>query len=178
VNIDITTNITPVALPTGSDGRRTIYINHDLRRGLPLPGESCEIIYSSHFFEHLDRRDGFRVMCDAYRALCPGGVFRIVIPDFRAYFEAYVRSDTEYFSLIDLDALYPGPDAKPFTIIDNLNYAVYQSGEHQCLYDEEKLRVLLTGIGFRSVERVKYDAAVDIDSPLRTRYSLYVEATK
>jgi predicted SAM-dependent methyltransferase len=178
VNIDLSLNFTPTPLPTSEDGRRTVYVNHDIRRGLPLPSESCEIIYSSHFFEHLDRRDGYRVMREAYRALQPGGIFRVVIPDFRACFEAYVRNDTDYFSLIDLDALFPGTEARPLTPVDYLNYAVYQFGEHRCLYDEEKLRALLTGIGFHSVERTDYNPKVDVDSELRTRYSLYMHARR
>lgn len=178
VNIDLSTTNTGAVHSSTSNGRTTVYVNYDLRRGLPLPDGSCEIIYSSHFFEHLDRRDGYRLMIDAHRALRSGGVFRVVIPDFRACFEAYVRNDADYFKLIDLNAVYPGPAAKPLSIVDNLNYAVYQFGEHRCIYDEEKLGVLLTGVGFRSVERVAFDASVDVDAPLRRQYSLYIEATK
>jgi SAM-dependent methyltransferase len=178
VNIDLSTNITPVSIPSAAGGPRTMYINHDLRRGLPLPENSCEMIYSSHFFEHLDRTDGYRLMKDAYRALRPGGVFRIVIPNFAACFQAYVERDEEFFSAIDLEALYSGESAPPLSLIDYLNYAVYQFGEHRCLYDEEKLRLLLHGIGFRTAERASFDPAVDVDIPLRTRYSLYLHAEK
>jgi predicted SAM-dependent methyltransferase len=117
-------------------------------------------------------------MRDSYRALRPGGRFRIVIPDFRACFEAYARHDADFFSLIDLHVLYPGPEAKPLTLVDFLNYSVYQFGEHRCLYDEEKLFAVLGSLGFHSMERSEFDASIDIGEPLRTRYSLYFEARR
>jgi hypothetical protein len=69
-------------------------------------------------------------------------------------------------------------EAGTASLVDYLNYAVYQNGEHACIHDEEKLTLLLRGIGFSQVRRVEFDPAVDVDTPERRRYSLYVEAVR
>lgn len=54
----------------------------DLTGRLPLADNSVDLVYSSHFFEHIptDRTAGFLVECR--RILKPGGVLRLVMPDF------------------------------------------------------------------------------------------------
>lgn len=60
----------------------TDVIRADLTGRLPLADASADLVYSSHFFEHipLDRVDGFLAEC--HRILKPGGVLRLVMPDF------------------------------------------------------------------------------------------------
>ena len=99
VNIDLGARFPSEIDPTVHSD--TMVINYDLRRGLPLEEGSCDYIYSSHFFEHLEYQHGLKLMRDCYRALRPGGVFRIVLPNYRGAFEAYLRGDYEYFELID-----------------------------------------------------------------------------
>src|SRR4051812_41187973 len=43
---------------------RPTFINYDLRRGLPMAPKTCELIYSSHFFEHLEMDEGTKLMED------------------------------------------------------------------------------------------------------------------
>lgn len=148
----------------------------DLRRGLPLPPASCSLIYSSHVFEHLEFRHGLRLMRDSLRALAPGGRFRIALPDFRRVFDAYLRSDDDYFALLDPSAAFPYNESGMEARVDLVNYCVYQNGEHRFIYDEEKLLRTLRSVGFRSASIVDYDPAVDPPTPPRRRYSFYAEA--
>jgi predicted SAM-dependent methyltransferase len=167
VNID-------VGAPPG-DG---LVIRHDLRRGLPLPSESCALIYSSHFFEHLEYRAGVRLMRDCHRALRPGGVLRFALPNFRALFEAYVQGDANYLELIDHRQALPDREPGTETLVDGVNYGVYQFGEHKTIYDEEKLIAVLGAIGFRSVSGSSFIPEIDPRDPVRRRYSFYLEAFK
>jgi SAM-dependent methyltransferase len=155
-----------------------IRIRHDLRRGLPIEHESCEIIYSSHFFEHLEYRYGMRLMRDCYRALQPAGVFRMAMPNFRGLFEAYLRDDYDYVRLIDISEAQPDVERGTESLVDYVNYGVYQFGEHRCIYDERKLKLILERIGFRSVYSSSYRQGLDPDDPIRRRYSFYIEAVK
>src|SRR5205085_8185171 len=111
VNIDLMLRVPPdfdrAAQPD------THLIDYDLRRGLPLAADSCDYIYSSHFFEHLEYKQGLRLLRDCYRALRPGGVFRIALPNFEELFAAYLRRDEDYFSLVNINEMLP--DVEPGT---------------------------------------------------------------
>ena len=154
-----------------------IYVNHDLRRGLPLPQGSCALIYSSHFFEHLDETTGASLMRDCFRALRPGGILRTVLPDMSRIFQAYLNGDDSFFQLMD-DHHLIGDRIGGRVIADYINYAVYQFGEHKSIYDYEKLTRLLSEIGFSSVTKSAFIEELDVPTDLRRAYSSYTEARK
>ena len=176
INIDLLLGPLPRIDPAQQPD--TMLIVRDLRTGLPLDEGSCEVIYSSHFFEHLSFADGIRLMTDCHRALRAGGVFRIVLPDFGKAFEAYLRRDAEFFAPLDERALLKPFDGPYRTLVDYVNYSVYQYGEHVAIYDQEKLDHVLRTVGFARVSRSEYQHGVDIDSEIRRRYSFYTEAIK
>lgn len=181
VNIDLRDILGPEIDPESHP--KAMFINYDLRLGLPLEDDSCNFIYSSHFFEHLDYADGLRLMRDCYRALRSGGVFRMVLPNLKPDFDAYLRGDDEYFDSVDLSDLHDPllnriAKSGTMTRVDWINYGVYQSGEHKYIYDEEKAILLLQSIGYRSVASSSYQAGTDIDLPIRRDYSFYIEAVK
>lgn len=169
VNIDV---------GAGAATEGAVVVRHDLRRGLPLEGESCVLIYSSHLFEHLGYRAGARLMRDCHRSLRPGGVLRFALPDFKGMFEAYLNRDAGYLELVDIRETLPYVEPGTETLVDHVNYGVYQFGEHKTIYDQEKLTLLLRHIGFRSVSESSFRSDIDPDTPLRRRYSFYVDATK
>ncbi len=156
----------------------TWFIAYDLRLELPLDEESCELIYSSHFFEHLDYSQGLRLMRDCYRALTPGGIFRISLPNGKGILDAYIRGDKDYMGLIDQLNLLPDAEGEPKTLIDYVNFAVYENGSHKCLYDEEKLVLMLKHLGYSSASVSSFQQGIDSDTAVRRRYSFYVEAVK
>ncbi|MGI9065012.1 MAG: class I SAM-dependent methyltransferase [Pyrinomonadaceae bacterium] len=104
VNIDL--NRGPLVIDPANQPD-TIFINHDLRKGLPLEPLSCDIIYSSHFFEHLEYRQGLQLMRDCHRSLCSGGIFRISLPSLKDFFAAYLAREDSYFDLIKLSEVLP-----------------------------------------------------------------------
>jgi predicted SAM-dependent methyltransferase len=178
VNVD--SFVLPVLTADHLKDLNTVAIQYDLRQPMPLSPDSCDYVYSSHFFEHLHSEDGYRLMQDCYRFLAPNGVFRIVLPDMKSGFKAYVERDEKYFDLLReklLNSIVPSysDDA---TLADYINYFVYQHGEHKCIYDAEKLTQMLTKIGFRSVVETQHKPEVDPTDPLRVAYSFYVEAVK
>jgi predicted SAM-dependent methyltransferase len=131
VNIDLSTNV--ISDSGLNVNEETFTINYDLRRGLDLDEDSCCYIYSSHFFEHLDYRAAIKLMQDCFSALRPGGIFRIVLPNQREIFSAYISGNHGYFYELkeELGLSYQ-------SLIDYVNFEVYQC-THKCLYDEEKL---------------------------------------
>jgi SAM-dependent methyltransferase len=66
------------------------YINHDLRKGIPVASGSADVVYTSHVLEHLDPEHAGLFLREAHRALRPGGVIRVVVPDLEAAARAYL----------------------------------------------------------------------------------------
>ena len=181
VNLDLDFKPSPKKRRARSDPETTL-VEYDLRRGLPLPEGSCDYIYSSHFFEHLEYRDSLRLMRDCHRALRPGGVFRVALPTFKGLFSRYLEADEDsgLSPALSKQILKLLPDLEPGTetMVDWINYGVYQRGEHRYIYDENKVILLLKRIGFRSAEESSYKEGTDPDTEARRKYSFYVQAVK
>ena len=64
---------------------------HDLSKGIPFPSDSVDIIYHSHVLEHLDRPVARQFLAETRRVLKPGGICRIVVPDFEYLCRTYVE---------------------------------------------------------------------------------------
>ena len=63
---------------------------HDLSRGIPFPDSSVDVIYHSHVLEHLDRDAAHGFIQECARVLRPGGLIRVVVPDFERYCRNYL----------------------------------------------------------------------------------------
>ncbi len=166
--------------------------------GMPLPDRAAQLVYSAHLLEHLRYSDQApQFVSEVYRILKPGGTARIVVPDIRKLFTAYVNCDESFFESREL--FYPiGPDFKDGAI-PRLDYLLLYSGcsqqtlnfGHKFGYDFNLLRDLLIGVGFSRVKECRYQGsdvpALRIDNSsynARARasssqhFSLFVEATK
>ena len=69
----------------------------DLSKEFPFKANSYEYIYNEHFIEHLDWLAGLKFLKNCYRSLKPGGILRLVFPDFKKVFKAYLENDAEFF---------------------------------------------------------------------------------
>jgi SAM-dependent methyltransferase len=94
INIDI--------VPSGPE-----VIAHDLRRGIPLEADSCDVVYHSHVLEHMRRPEAKKFLSECYRVLKPGGVLRIAVPDLericRVYLEKLEAAGTSVAAAADYD---------------------------------------------------------------------------
>lgn len=61
-------------------------LTHDARLPLPVPDNSVEKIQSQDVFEHIGYDLLPPILNDIFRALAPGGVFRLSLPDYRSPF--------------------------------------------------------------------------------------------
>ncbi len=118
---------------------------HDLRRPLPWPDGSAAVVYSSHTLEHLAREEGVRFLRECRRALAPGGVLRLVVPDLRAILADYEKGR---FGAVDL--------------LERLGVLPEQAGDgrlkrwlapwvrfpHRCMYDGPSLLASMDAAGF------------------------------
>jgi SAM-dependent methyltransferase len=65
---------------------------------LPFKSSSLKYVYSSMLFEHLNDKTVENMMAEIYRVLRPGGVFRLIVPDFDLCLERYKDGDLNFFA--------------------------------------------------------------------------------
>lgn len=116
----------------------------DVVKGLPLPAGSCDVIYSSHTLEHLDRWEADRFCEEALRVLKPGGVLRVAVPDLRRMAERYLAGgDADEFVASTLLSV-----EKPRSLRQRLTLLTVGFRGHHWMYDGSSLVRLLLRHGF------------------------------
>ena len=63
---------------------------HDLKKGIPYDDCSVDMVYHSHFLEHLPKESAPGFLRECRRVLKPGGIIRVVVPDFEQVSRAYL----------------------------------------------------------------------------------------
>jgi predicted SAM-dependent methyltransferase len=167
VNIDLLSNTADLRL--------------DLRERFPFADNSASIIYSEHFFEHLEYPDEvFKVLHESWRVLAPGGSFNLGIPDFEFAVNSYASRDPEYHGIQkQIYGSFFGEDprrARWTTRMHLLNFTFRQGQEHKYAYDFETLKQVLEEVGFESIVRRPFDPL--LDRPSREWGTMYVVANK
>lgn len=145
----------------------------DLSKGLPAESASVDVVYHSHFLEHLDRDKVPMFQREVHRVLKPGGVQRIVVPDLRGLIDSYLVSFEKHLtSGVDglqhdqsIAALYEqsvrrlGYGTAHQTgvrkFVESLLFGdARRKGEtHQWMYDEVNLSGIVESAGFVEVVR-------------------------
>jgi SAM-dependent methyltransferase len=148
----------------------------DLRKGVPFDSDVFDVVYHSHFMEHLDRRVVPGFLRECRRVLKPAGILRVVVPDLQVFCRNYLDS---YESLVRQSPLSEASVARHHEAISTLigqmvvadpygtteqPYFVrvceqfvrgnnIESGEaHRWMYDGFTLKQLLGDMGFTDVQ--------------------------
>ena len=157
---------------------------HDLSRGIPFPESSVDVVYHSHVLEHLDRDVARKFIRECARVLRPGGLIRVVVPDFERYCRNYLHHVDlceekgglvigEHDTLFDPMLLqsvrreaHGTSEQRPWRrFVENLLLGdARKRGEtHQWMYDRFNLAALLQACGFTEpcVRRFDHSAIDD-----------------
>jgi SAM-dependent methyltransferase len=125
--------------PSGPD-----VIGFNLLRKLPFKDNYFDLVYSSHFIEHLLYEDFELLLKECYRVLAPGGVIRLVTPDWDEMISEYMvqvkKHNIDYAEYIRAEILdqcvrtKPGGRLKIFhtrALADPIfaNYLKFRSGK-------------------------------------------------
>ena len=147
----------------------------DLREPMPFPENSCAMVHSEHFLEHLSYpHDAMRFLTECFRVLHPGGIFRIGVPDSEWPIRAYAR-DPYYVEWFDyVRRTWPKSDWIS-TDMECVNYSFRQDEEHKFGYDFESLKRNLATVGSTDIKRVEFDPLLDNEN---SRYSLDTDPSK
>jgi predicted SAM-dependent methyltransferase len=65
---------------------------HDLRRGIPFPSSTYDVVYHSHLLEHFSVSLAKPFLKECLRVLRPEGVIRIAVPDLEQIVQEYLSA--------------------------------------------------------------------------------------
>jgi predicted SAM-dependent methyltransferase len=146
----------------------------DLREDIPLRDGVAQIIYSEHFFEHLDYpRDAKHFLGECFRILRSGGLFSVGVPDTAWPLREYGANGDRYLKSVERFGWHP-PWCKTF--LEHINYHFRQDNEHRFAYDFVTLQGALVDSGFSKVEQRDFDPSLDSED--RKVGTLYVNGIK
>jgi predicted SAM-dependent methyltransferase len=153
-------------------------VRWDCRTSVPVDDGSAAGIRVEHFFEHIEPREQVPAFLrDCRRALEPGGVLRVIVPDAERYLQAYCQPGLD--GLRAMAVPIPFPADLP-TRMDVINHVFHSWHEHRWAYDFETLSDRLRSAGFTRIERTEFGrsrlSALAQDRDQHRPYSLYVEA--
>jgi len=149
-------------------------ITIDMRETLPFQDNSCSIIYSEHFLEHLDYPyPALSFLKECYRILEPGGIFSIGVPDSKWPIAGYTDKNFEDYFQIAKEIWHPKWCQ---TKMEHLNYHFRQGEDHRFSYDLETLVKALGNAGFQDIKQREFDP--ELDSSDRQLGTLYIDASK
>ena len=168
--------------PTAPD-RTHIILNWDLTRGLPADPITLEYVYHSHLLEHLNYRDGLKLLSEIYTALKVGGRQRIVVPDLERYCKGYLNYHDKF--LDQFRESESGIQSDIFETRGSIFMSQFYEQDHKMGWDFETLFVALKKLGFKNIKRTQWHESdfpdlnlLESDEPFRIAESLYAECEK
>ncbi len=141
------------------------FLHHNVQYGLPFKDSSVDYIYSSHFFEHLYRKDGEMFLKECYRVCEKNGVIRICIPDLAYVIQLYLDGNEE--------------SALEYFFLNNENPKYFNS--HKYMYNFKLMKQLLSEVGFSDIKKCEYQVGEVPDIKhldIKPEETLYIEAKK
>ena len=167
---------------------------HNLAKGIPFADGSVDVVYHSHFLEHLDRRVVPGFFAEVRRVVKPGGTHRVVVPDLEQLTKRYLdsldrsgqdataRGQHDQFvgeiieQSVRREAFSSRRQGAPRRIFEQviLGDARRRGETHQWMYDRANLTELLVNGGFEDVRVVDYQTSEVPDWP---SYGLDTDAT-
>ena len=120
------------------------FYRKDAREHLPFEDQSVDLIYSSHFLEHLTYDEGKTFLKECKRILKKDGVMRLIVPDAELLINKYISNDLSEFDEINDGAASTNSQAGKL-------WSFLFSG-HQSAYDFKTLKNSGEEVGF-NVER-------------------------
>ena len=145
----------------------------DLCKGIPFDDDTFDVVYHSHFLEHIDKDGAPGFLEECYRVLKNGGILRVVVPDLQ---KIIIRYNSAVNSIEDGDpeaiedhkiATYELFDQMvrseisgtkeqrfPVRMIERIvrGNAAKVGELHRWMYDKYSLCELLINIGFKDIK--------------------------
>lgn len=158
----------------------------DLTKKFKYEDGSVSYIYSSHTFEHFSFAESTFVLSECYRVMKKGGIIRIIVPDFEAVLEVYLKLKKEdpakaALAFTNQSGYFEIP--QPESLRGAVKYYFQRKNNHRFLYDEAALSGQLSAAGFSNIKRKTFGDSLipeirNVDMELRFKGALCLEAIK
>lgn len=130
-----------------------MYIKHDLKKGIPYDDNTIDIIYSSHFLEHLEPfSEAIVFLKDCKRALKTDGVLILSVPDFKKIANIYLSSPKEFFKEYNFQK---GWFKATKSWSRRLGISIMH--DHKMLYDIDSISEILLIAGFKEINKLDFE---------------------
>lgn len=147
----------------------------DLRKGIPFENETFNVVYTSHFVEHIERDAVANFITECSRVLKLNGIIRIVVPDLLLIVNRYITSARllenrdngamqahekaimdMFAQMVRMKAVGTSQQSWFLREIERLfrGDARKQGDLHRWMYDKYTLTTLLSNCGFQQVKAV------------------------
>ena len=135
----------------------------DIVKGLPVPENYCNGVYSSHTLEHLSLQDFKLALNNTKRILKADGIFRCVVPDLEKAIRNYVidkNNNNEQASLNFMHSTLLGIVNRPRGL-KGVASSIFGNSHHLWMWDIHSLIKELTLAGFRNIRECKFNDSED-----------------
>lgn len=132
---------------------------YDLTQPLPFEDNSIEVIFSSHFIEHIHLIEAQQLIKESYRVLKPGGIIRFITPDMDIWVDKLYNTDEVFFKkyqqIITKHFGEWHEFSKLTTPLQMLNCMLFAWG-HKWMWDFKTLKEEFNKVGFQKIEKKNY----------------------
>lgn len=143
-------------MPAGPFGQFPSAVRYgDIVKGLPVRNGSVRLLYCSHVLEHLALQELRQALHNCARALKPGGMFRLVLPDLEVLINGYVSSEEIKRAERFIRSTLMGLEQRDRGIRGFLESFLGNS-RHLWLWDFAGLESELKAAGFKEVRRARF----------------------
>ena len=153
-----------------------LFKQFDATKGIPYPDNSVDLMISSHFMEHITRQEGSQFLNECYRAMKPGGIIRLTVPD--TVYVAKVYSTMSGFKIC-----FSGNEGVKNAEDECEAYWNFITAGHKTAYDLDSLFKKMLKAGFEVVMKMEAGKSRSPEIQSETKdmfedHSLYMEGMK
>jgi SAM-dependent methyltransferase len=130
-------------------------LSGDIVKGLPLNDQSADAIYCSHVLEHLSLYDFKKALVNTHKILKPGGLFRLVVPDFEQLVTDYQQDSSNLAAETFMRNTGIAVEIRARNFIGFIREYLGNS-RHLWLWDYSSLVHYLEQTGFSQIRRAQY----------------------
>jgi ubiquinone/menaquinone biosynthesis C-methylase UbiE len=127
----------------------------DIVAGLPVPDNSCQVVYCSHILEHLALDDFRLALKNTYKILAYDGVFRFVMPDLEFIINNYIGDPTHHAAINLMRSTLLGKE-KRSRGLQGLIYLWLNNSQHLWMWDYKSMQFELQQAGFTNIRRAGF----------------------
>lgn len=124
------------------------YRQCDVRTGLLFTSGSVDLIYASHFLEHLTYEEGAAFLKECKRVMKDGATMRLILPDAERLIKLYADKQLSQFNELNEGCAQTKYESARL-------WSLLLAG-HSAVYDAATLTGMLVDAGFKKVQQCKF----------------------